>query len=279
MSLLLFLKNNFLFFLFIALELLAFNLISKQNQYKNIVILTSANTFSGYIYDLSNSLVSFLNIRGQNRLLIKDNRKLREAILKNKLSVSIIDSQPILSSLSRKMLSDTNFNLISSRVINNTIHLSSNYITLDKGSADGIRKNMGIINKGIVGKIKTVSTHYSVAYSLLHPNMPIASEIKRTGTICVVNWQNNKVNRSNLQYVPKHVNLKKGDSVVTSGYNAIFPPNILIGSIEKAKVAKHKNFQEVEIKLTEDFSSLKHIYIIKPKRITQDSIPLSTLLN
>ena len=279
MSLLLFLKNNFLFFLFIALELLAFNLISKQNQYKNIVILTSANTFSGYIYDLSNSLISFLDIRSQNQLLIKDNRKLREAILKNKLLVSAADTQYILNPFSKNLLSDTNFNLIPSRVINNTIHLSANYITLDKGSADGIKENMGLINEGIIGKIKAVSAHYSIAYSLLHPNMLIASEIKRTGTICVVSWQNNKVNRSNLQYVPKHVNLKKGDSVITSGYNAIFPPNILIGTVEKAKVAKHKNFQEVEIKFIEDFSSLKYIYIIKPNKITQDSILLSTLLN
>ena len=258
MYLVLFLRRYGLFISFVVLELIAFRLIAYQPTYQNIAILSSANVVVSYIYDFSTNVQNFFTLKARNKQLIEDNGNLKTQLLLSDQKSKIYSQDSSL-----KLGQVAPVKLISARVINNSIHLSANYLTLNKGRYDGVRLDMGIINKGVVGKIKSTSASYSTAYSLLHPNMLVAAQVKRTKTIGVARWIRSNTYQGTLEYIPKYIDIRQGDTIVTSSYNAIFPPGIPIGTVKTVKVSPQVNFQIITFDFSEEFSSLDYVYIIK----------------
>ena len=89
--------------------------------------------------------------------------------------------------------------------------------------------------------------------------------VKRLGVFCTTKWQGNDPTRANVLYVPKHVEVQPGDSIVTSGYNAVFPPGIPVGIIEKIDIQENETFYDIVIRLTNDFSRISYVYLINNK--------------
>lgn len=259
MRLLLFLRRYTLFICFIILELIAFRLIAHQPAYQNIALLSSANRIVASFYNFSDNISGFFTLKSKNENLLAENKALKTQLL------SYRQNSKIYQDTSLKL------ELIPAKIINNSIHFSANYLTLDKGTEAGITTDMGIINRGVVGKIKTVSASYSTAYSFLHPNMAVAAQVKRTKTIGVARWLITNTYQGKLDYVPKHIKIELGDTIVTSDYNAIFPPNILIGIVEEVELSKQVNFQIITFKFIEEFSSLDHVYVIKSGSAAQSA--------
>ena len=116
------------------------------------------------------------------------------------------------------------YNYLAAKAINNSTHLNHNFITINKGSKHGITPDMGVINsKGVVGKVMSVSKNFATVASLLNIDMNVSAIIKRDNTFGTVHWNGKDQETIQLLYVPRHMQLSKGDTIVTSGYNALVP--------------------------------------------------------
>ena len=122
---------------------------------------------------------------------------------------------------------------------------------------------MGIITtNGIVGQIKSVSQNFATAYSVLHPNLLISSKVLRTKTKGTIQWDQEDYYHASLKYIPRHIKLLVGDTVVTSGFNSVFPEDLTIGIVDELNLEDQMTFYEARVALSTDFTSLDYVYVI-----------------
>ena len=156
------------------------------------------------------------------------------------------------------------FDFWSAKVINNSLHLHQNYLSLNKGNRHGIRAGMGVFNEqGVIGRVTGVSNNFATVISLLHTDLLISSKIKRSGVIASTRWDGMDSKRAKLLYVPRHVELEVGDTVVTSGFNATFPEGIPIGVIDQVNEGEETNYLDIRLEFTTDFSKLSYVYLVE----------------
>jgi len=155
-----------------------------------------------------------------------------------------------------------NYVFTAAKVINNSINKQYNYITINKGSKHEIDIDMAVISSdGVVGKVKAVSKNYSTIISLINRDLIISSKLKNSNYFGPLSWEGDSYREAKLKEIPYHVQLNKGDTIVTSGYSANFPENILIGKILDFKL-EGGNFYKITIELFTDFKNLSNIYVI-----------------
>ncbi len=253
---------------FLLLEGFCTWLIISYNQRQNAAFLNSSNTLIAGFNKYSNGANNYLALGETNQKLLDEN-----AFLRRQLAIANRDKKGPDSTIIKK------FDFIPSKVINNTFDRSLNFFTLNVGSEDGVKPGMGVIsNEGVVGRVKSVSIHFATATSLLHRNLMISSSIKRTNTLCTVQWDGILPTEAAIKYIPRHVKLQAGDSVVTSGYNAVFPSNILVGIVSDLTLTEADAFYEARMTLASDFTSLSYAYVVKSElKIEKDSLELEVL--
>jgi len=169
--------------------------------------------------------------------------------------------------------------LVAARVINNSLREVDNYLTLNVGSADGVQPDRGVIAAGgVVGKVQAVSQHYARVTSVLHSKLQIAAQIKRDGTICSVRWpEGMDFAHALVDQVQRQTRIVRGDTIVTSGYNAVFPPGVFIGTVEAVTTEPNKDFLTVKLRLGVDFSRLTYVYVVPaPPSVERDSLEQHT---
>jgi rod shape-determining protein MreC len=148
-------------------------------------------------------------------------------------------------------------------VLNNSIFRQHNYITLDKGRSAGVKPEMGVISsEGIVGVVRGVSENFSSVISLLNSELSVSAKLKNSGYYGSFNWTGRDYRYGKLQDIPLHVDVSIGDTVITSGYSAIFPEGILVGFVEEYQ-EKGGRFLELTVELSTDFKKLNNVYIVK----------------
>lgn len=258
------------FFLFVLLEVLSFWMLFGSSYFHNAAIFNTSNSLIASIYVTRQRFYKYFNLDKVNRDLAKENAYLRELIGKKRVVKTPADS------VSSFFEEDTTrqYEYFPARVINNSFRFNNNYITINKGYNDGVRPDMGVISSwGVVGQVKSVSGRFATIYSFLHSEIYVSAVIKRLGVYCSAKWMGGDPYSANLLYVPRHVQIRKGDSIVTSGYNAVFPPGIPVGFIETYSIEKNETFYNIRIRLSNDFTSLAHVYLIKNDfRTEKDSL-------
>ncbi|MBW8051238.1 MAG: rod shape-determining protein MreC [Cytophagales bacterium] len=248
------------FFFFIFLETICGWLIIQNNNYQSASFFNSSNQFVSNVILFSNNLYDFLTLnsklKNENTRLIEENAQLKALIAKDKFIDNVYTAQLPGEDILKK------YNFIPAKVINNSVKRINNYITIDKGSKSGITPGMAVIShQGIVGKIKACSEHFSTAISILHSDMYVSAQIKKNGIFGSLRWDGKNSLIANLLYIPRHVNLSWGDTIVTSSFNAIFPEGIMIGIIEDFNILEEKTFHDIRVKLSVNFQSLSYVYI------------------
>lgn len=255
------------FFTFLTLELLCAWLIIENNRYQGAQFFNSSNGFVASVNNFSQGVREYFSLRDINTTLAAENAFLRQRLeAKNQaahLGGTVTDSAVI-----------KRFDFVSARIVNNSVDRFTNFMTINKGSDDGLQKNMAVISSlGAVGKIKAVSDHYAVVMSLLNIDMMVSASIKRTGHFGTIQWDGRDPEIVNLKFIPPHVKPVKGDTIVTSGYNAIFPEGIVIGIIEDVQLADAALFYDLDVKLAQDFRKLSFVTVVKSQlKHEQDSI-------
>jgi rod shape-determining protein MreC len=165
---------------------------------------------------------------------------------------------------------DVEYPLVPARILNNSLRAVDNYLTLNVGTADGVQPGLGVVAAGgVVGQVKAASAHYATVFSLLHSKMAIAAKIKRDGTFGSVKWPGEDYSHALLDYIPRQNRLVRGDTVVTSGYNSVFPEGVLVGTVESFVKEPDKNFWTVRLRLSVDFSRLTYVYVVHSRPHTE----------
>jgi rod shape-determining protein MreC len=250
------LKRYQTFLLFLVLEIMCLVIFFRNNHYQQASYLNSAQAVAASWLSRKQSITDYLHLKQRNLELQQEN-----ALLKSKLKVylpvnPLNDTQFVKQSQRDSIRETVQYNYIAARVVNNTLDQKHNYITLDRGEKQGIKKNMAVINeRGIVGKITHVSANYAVAATLLSEHFNVSAQTA-DGTLGKVAWDGLNIERINLSGIPQSVKLKRGDSIFSSGYS-IFPEHVLIGTV-LSSVKPNGYFVQPAAR----FSNLHHVYII-----------------
>jgi rod shape-determining protein MreC len=254
-NLLEFLSRNGVFLVFIGLEVLCFNLVIRNNQRQSEIYHETTMAFTASMQKRVSSITDYWALGSVNDSLRMENARLREDLLNNKtatISPGSAGREPF-----------ERFQTIPANVIQNSVGLRNNYITLDKGVGSGIKPGMGVISlHGPVGIVVAATRGFSKVMSLLHSNSSVSASLKSKGHFGSLKWRTADPRIMELEAIPKHAQLMVGDTVVTSGYSRIFPPDIMIGIVDTFWLPRGSNFYRARVKLSNDMGSLHSAYII-----------------
>lgn len=241
--------------IFVLLEAISFSLIVQHNNYQRTVFSGRAATFFCYVSSLVSDVDDYFSLRETNEKLVAENTELKNTI--EYLSVLKKDSLPE-DSVTLKPA----YHFQSARMINSSFNKTKNYITLDKGSASGIEKEMAVCSgEGVVGVVQNTSRHYSRVLPLINTNLRVSAKLKKNGYYGSLQWDGNNYRYSYLQDIPFHVDVVAGDTIVTSGFSSIFPEGELIGFVESVN-KETANFLTIQVKLAVDFKKISDVYVI-----------------
>ncbi len=244
-------------------------LLFNNNPFQHHVILTSANSVSSSVYGVANNVTSYFNLRGINEDLQLQNAELETEVIALRNQVAAYKLRDYADSV-QTVEPLRQYGFIIAHVINNSISKPYNYITIEKGSADGLRPEMGVVDQtGVVGVVNVVGEHYSRIISLLNPDLRISCKLKGSEVFGSLVWDGKNSDEALLEELPKHTVYEEGDTIITSGYSSMFPEGIPVGIVMKSATADDDNFFTLRIKLLTDFSQLSTVRIIENKRIDE----------
>lgn len=265
-----FIYRNRSFLSFLLLLSLGFFLVVRFNQYPAAVYFHTSNQVSGNLLGTRQQVLDYFYLGTANRQLADENAALRRQLL-TPIAEGLVMQVPVLTTA--ETFADQ-YDFIPAKVINNSVHRFRNYITLNKGSRDGIEPGMGVMGpQGVVGQVDFVSRNFATVISLLHADWQVSSLLPSTGSYCTINWRGVDPQAANLLYLPLHTEPAVGDSVVTSGFDAIFPQGTAIGKIRAFEQSTDANFYDVKVDLATDFTALSYVYVVSNAyRAEQDSL-------
>ena len=249
-------------FVFLLLTVVSCLLLFQSNLYQHSIYLTSANAVSSSIYGLFNNVTSYFHLRGINEDLQQRNAMLENEVVS--LRNQINDYKMLLPDTSTMPGNYSNFDFVIAHVISNSISQPHNYITINRGKADGVMPEMGVVDQnGVVGIVNVVGEHSARIISLLNPNLRLSCKVKNSDFFGSLVWDCVSPQYAVLEELPRHVKFEKGDTIITSGYSAVFPEGLIVGTIEDRMPTNDDNFYTLKIKLTTDFSRLSTVRAIK----------------
>lgn len=242
-------------------------MLFNNNPYQQYVYLTSANYVSSSVYKCLSEFTSYFGLKSVNADLQERNAMLEIEVINLKRQINDYKTLLLPQDIALPDSIAQNYEYHFANVINNSVAHAQNYITIDKGRKDGIVPEMGVVDQnGVVGIVSNVSDHAARVLSLLNSDMRLSCKVKNTDYFGSLVWYGPGPQYATLEELPKHVKFHKGDTIVTSGYSAVFPPGLIVGTIEKsAKSTSNDNFYSLSIKLSTDFSRLGTVRTIKSK--------------
>jgi len=248
-------KYNYII-LFLILEGFSLFLIIQGSTYHHAKFATATRSFTGSIYEKMSVFKAYIGLRDENYHLAQENLQLRRE-LENHRKIEVSQRDTLLDSTKHQL-----FTYLLAKVVNNSVNKQYNYITLNKGSNDGVKPNMGVItSNGIVGIIDGVSENFSTAYSVLNLKFSISAKIKKNGYFGFIVWNGINDKICLLTDIAQHVKLQEGDTIVTSGYSGIFPENIPVGKIKDFEISGG-NFYSIKVELFNDFRKLNYVTLV-----------------
>ncbi|MBR1946798.1 MAG: rod shape-determining protein MreC [Bacteroidaceae bacterium] len=254
-----FIKHNH-WFLFLLLEGIGVMLIVQFNNYQNAKMFTSANSVAGNLFAAITDVNSYFALKSENARLLQYNKELNGQVTALKARLAQHQDSAMVATLPHKA---NGFFYNCATVVNNALNAVNNYITIDKGTADGVEAEMGVFcNEGVVGIIYTASEHYSVVIPLLNSKSSISCRVKGSDSFCTLQWDGSDTRYSYLVDLPRYTKFEIGDTVVTSGFSSIFPADIPVGIIERTEDSDDGMFAQARVELFTNFATLRKVYIV-----------------
>lgn len=253
--------KNYFVFLFILLEGLSLLFLFQFNPYQKSLFVNFSRGINSFFYNELGELREYLYLKQENEKLHLDNNRLRNLLSQNKKIYYITPLDSVYTDTTVKEERWEYF-YIPADVLNNSVNKQFNYITIDKGKVQGVEPDMAVITHGaVVGVVVSVSNNFSTVIPLLNRNFRLGSKISRNDYFGILEWGGMNPEFARLREIPLHVDVARGDSIVTSGFSAIFPPGLDVGIIESFKVTD-SNFYDIRVKLSVNFRNLTHVYVI-----------------
>jgi rod shape-determining protein MreC len=208
---------------------------------------------TGNIFSAYSNFTDYFKLKKENQQLVEENARLRNEL----------ESSFLLTDTSF-YYKDTLYRYIPAHVVSLTLNKPANYLIVNKGVLHGIKKEMGVVSgNGVAGIVIGVSKHYSLIMPLLHHNAMLSARIKKYGLLVNVLWETGDYRYGKIIDIPSHINLQKGDTIVTSGLSSVFPENIPVGIVESYEQNTKNDFSEATIRFSTDYKNLMDVYIIE----------------
>lgn len=255
-NLLRFIIRYHFFLLFILLEIVSLILIVQHNNYQRAQFGGFTKSIQGTYYEVFGTIREYLSLRQTNRELYRENTLLRNRIDR------LVRSPETSHANGQDSVPDRQFTYIPARVINNSVNKQFNFITLDKGRHHGIEPEMAVIApEGVVGVVYAVSGNFSTVIPMINRNFRLSAKILKNGYFGSLYWTGSGYRKAILEDIPYHVEIQSGDTIVTSGYSAIFPEGIMVGTIADVE-AGEANFNSITVDIAVDFKNLRYVNVI-----------------
>jgi len=242
--------------LFLILEAVALVMISSSHNYHQTLAFGATRNITGLVAKKIDKGRNYFRLKKTNDELLAENLMLHRRL--EQLSSSPADTVVSVAD----SVSGASYSYMIARVINNSVNRQKNFITLDKGSRQGVTNGMGVTSStGVVGIIVGVSRNYSVAMSMLNSDFRLSASLERNNYFGSLTWDGGNYRHARLSEIPHHVSIHEGDTVVTSGYSAIFPAGLMAGTLTGEQV-RGGDFISLDVLLSTDFKKLTNVYII-----------------
>lgn len=249
-------RYQFLLF-FLILEAISLWLLAENNFYQRSKFGNLSRSFYGYTSSVIEDGRKYLTLKQINEQLAKDNLALRNQVASQ-------PSQFAKSGLAESLIANqVAFEFIPARVVNNSVNKQYNFLTLNVGRRQGVEMEMGVVtNSGVIGIVSGLSDNYSTVISLLNVDFRISAKLQRTGYFGSLYWDGTNYLEAVLSEIPQHVDIVMGDTIVTSGYSVIFPPDIPLGTVNTFD-KKSGNFYTIRLGLFNDFRKIDYVWVVK----------------
>jgi rod shape-determining protein MreC len=254
--------SNLLFFL--LLQVVALSMLFRYNKFHQAAYMNAASEVTGKFYVRYNNVETYFSLKQENERLRQQN-----ADLLNKLRMDFSAPDSGIQVLTDTFKVDSleqyrKFLYLPAKVIGNSVDGQNNYVTLHRGSKQGVGVNMAVVGpEGVIGKVVSVSPNMSVAMSLLHRKNNVVAVLKKGGGFGEVTWDGRDPHFVSMSNVPRTVKVQKGDTVITSSYSDIFPPGKVVGYVAEVKEEKSTSMYVLKLRTATDFFSVQHAFVVK----------------
>lgn len=261
-----FIIDHYHWALFLLLEVIGLTLFFSRDGYQRTSLISSTNSVVGWIYEGKSKVTTFFNLAQTNEELTSANvyLNLRVKQLQDELEKLQDAEAPRKDSLNPL----AGYKVIPAKVVNNSVHLKDNLLTIDKGTADGVDKDMGVVSgNGVVGIVYMAGTHYSIVIPVLNSHSNISCMIERRRYFGYLHWTGGASNMAYVDDVPRHAHFKLYERMVTSGYSTVFPEGIPVGKIIHVYNSPDGVSYRIQVHLYTDFSTLRDVMVIDNEKV------------
>lgn len=249
-------------FLFLFYVLISCVLLFLSNPFHQSVYLSSANVVSSSVYSVNSEVTGYFNLKEINRSLQQNNARLENEVLN--LKQQLAEYKTLLSDSIKSVNFPQRFDYVAATVINNNVKHPRNYFSINRGSEDGIKSGMGVVDQdGVVGIVNVTGRHTARVISLLNETQRFSVKLKSSNFIGSLSWKGGDPSVAYMEEVPRHAKYQLGDTVVTSGYSLTFPEGIPVGTVMNRIRGADENFFILKVKLNPNFRTLSTVRVIK----------------
>lgn len=253
-----FLKSLLTLLLYAALMVVALVLLANNSHFQQNGILRVVRASQYGLWKQQAEWKSFVSLKRTNEDLALENTRLRAKLARLQEQQQVWEAESVTP-----LFQVDSFAFIPAQVVNNSINRQQNFLIINKGASEGVEPDMGVIcDNGIVGIVNHVSNHYSLVISLLNTDQRFSAILQPSGTFGTLQWNGNDYKRVVLSEIPLHIDVAKGDTVVSSHFSALFPPYIPIGTVEDSHLKKG-TFLDLTVHLFTDFKRIKYVNVVK----------------
>ena len=257
--------------LFVLLEAISFVLLFRFNSYQGSVWFSSANIVAGKIYDTSSKIESYFQLSKINEQLTQRNLYLEQRLakLERDLGDSAADTAMNKSLLLQSLHP---YRLIPAKVVGMSWNRRDNLLTINKGEADGVKKDMGVVcGTGVVGIVYLTSAHYAIVIPVLNSQSNISCIIQGRGYFGYLHWTGGNISEAYVDDVPRHAHFKLYENVVTSGYSSVFPAGVMVGKILHVYNSTDQMSYRLKVELATDFGKLRDVCVIDNTALSEQA--------
>ena len=256
-NLYIFFRKHYFFFLFLLLEVISLIFFFRFNTFQSAVMYDWTSGISGRVNNSYNNVAEYLSLQRTNFLLGEENATLHARMPQ---AIYLADTQVYRRS---DTILQSEYRFINAKVISNTTNRRNNYLMINKGEMHGVEPHMGIIvGNRIVGQVVSVSRHFSWIMSVLHKQTKISAKFLKNNQLVSVEWPGGDYHVGIVKEIPKHLDVKPGDTIITSGNSEIFPGGVLVGTINQLTEHPDENFNTATIGFLTDFNGLGYVEVV-----------------
>ena len=241
---------------FILLEIAALSMVTRNSSLQRIWVARGTHAVMGTVWGSTQAIRSYFSLGAANKELAAENFELREELLRAREQLRKVKVDSLESTYR------PGFSLIPAEVVKISKNKQHNYIILNKGYEDGVQEKSGIITRsGVVGIIDAVSAHHSFAFSFQNHDISISARLGEEGGSGLLVWDGISSSGAILKEIPLMYKYEQGDTVYTSGYSLMFPPDIPLGVAGKSRIVNGAT-NEIAVTLFQDFSAIRYVTVV-----------------